>query len=246
MPLLEHLLELRKRFVLIALGLVVGAIAGWLLYDPLLVLLQRPLVVAEEMRGNEMTLNFAGPMAALDLKIKSSLFLAVFLTCPWWLYQVWAFITPGLNKSEKKYAYGFVGAAFPLFLGGAYMAWLVFPHAIQILSGFLPDDATAFTNAQEYLSLVMRLLIAFGLAFLSPVLLVGLNFAGLLSGKALLAGWRWAILVAFTFAAIITPTPDALTMILVALPICVLYFAAVGVSVLHDRRVEKRFADAEV
>ena len=246
MPLLEHLLELRKRFVLIALGLVVGAILGWLLYDPLLVLLQRPLVVAEEMRGNEMTLNFAGPMAALDLKIKSSLFLAVFLTCPWWLYQVWAFITPGLNSNEKKYAYGFVGAAFPLFLGGAYMAWLVFPHAIQILSGFLPDDATAFTNAQEYLSLVMRLLIAFGLAFLSPVLLVGLNFAGLMSGKGLLGGWRWAILVAFTFAAIITPTPDALTMILVALPICVLYFAAVGVALLHDRRVEKRLAEAEV
>src|SRR5690606_18618411 len=246
MPLVEHLLELRKRFVLVAVGLVVGAVVGWLLYDPLLQVLQRPLEIAEEMRGNQATLNFAGPMAALDLKIKSSLFLAVFLTCPWWLYQVWAFITPGLNSNERRYAYGFVGAAFPLFLGGAYMAWLAFPHAIQILTGFLPDGATAFTNAEAYLSLVMRLLIAFGLAFLSPVVLVGLNFAGLMTGRGMLGGWRWAILVAFTFAAIITPTPDALTMILVALPICVLYFGAVGVSLLHDKRVQRRLEAAEV
>jgi sec-independent protein translocase protein TatC len=246
MPLLEHLLELRKRFVLIGAGLLLGAIAGWVLYEPLLVALQQPLERASELTGNDVTLNFTGPASALDLKVKAALFLAVFVSCPWWLYQVWAFITPGLNKREKHYAYGFVGASVPLFVGGAYMAWAVIPHAVQILTGFLPADATNFTDAQMYLSLVMRLLLAFGLAFVSPVLLVGLNFAGLMSAKALLAGWRWAILVAFTFAAIMTPTPDALTMILVALPICVLYFGAVGVALLHDKRVEKRLAEAEV
>ena len=233
MPLLEHLLELRKRFVLIAAGLLLGA-------------LQQPLERASELTGNDVTLNFTGPASALDIRIRAALFLAVFLSCPWWLYQVWAFITPGLNKREKYYAYGFVGASVPLFVGGAYMAWLVIPHAVQILTGFLPDNATNFTDAQMYLDLVMRLLLAFGVAFVSPVLLVGLNFAGLMSAKSLLAGWRWAILVAFTFAAIVTPTPDALTMILVALPICVLYFAALGVAQLHDRRVEKRLADVEV
>jgi sec-independent protein translocase protein TatC len=246
MPLLEHLLELRKRFVLIAAGLVLGAIAGWFLYDPLLIMLQQPLQYAADATGNDVTLNFTGPASALDLRIRAALFLAVFLSCPWWLFQVWAFITPGLNKREKYYAYGFVGASVPLFLGGAYMAWIVIPHAVQILTGFLPDNATNFTDAQMYLDLVMRLLLAFGVAFVSPVLLVGLNFAGLMSAKALLAGWRWAILVAFTFAAIVTPTPDALTMILVALPICVLYFAAAGVSVLHDRRVERRLASVEL
>lgn len=243
MPLLDHLRELRKRIVLIALGLIVGAVAGWLLYDPLLQALQRPLAVAEELSGNQMTLNFQGPMAALDLKIKSSLFLAVFLTAPWWLFQLWAFITPGLTKREKKYAYIFVGSALPLFLGGAYMAWLVFPHAIKILSGFLPQEATAFTNAQEYLSLVMRLLIAFGLAFLSPVLLTGLNMAGILPAASMAKGWRWAVLIAFVFAAIMTPTPDPWTMILVALPICLLYFVALGIAYLHDRRQERRLAE---
>ncbi|WP_307865097.1 twin-arginine translocase subunit TatC [Myceligenerans salitolerans] len=243
MPLIDHLKELRKRIVLVALGLVVGAVAGWLLYDPLLQALQQPLVAAEEMRGNEMTLNFAGPMAALDLKIKSALFLAVFLTCPWWLYQLWAFITPGLTTKEKRYAYVFVGAAIPLFLGGALMAWFVFPHAIQILSGFLPEEATGFTNAQEYLSLVMRLLIAFGLAFLSPVVLTGLNLTGVLPAASMAKGWRWAVLVAFTFAAVMTPTPDPWTMILVALPICLLYFVALGIAWLHDRRQARKLAE---
>ncbi|RPF21549.1 Sec-independent protein translocase TatC [Myceligenerans xiligouense] len=243
MPLIDHLKELRKRIVLVALGLVVGAIAGWLLYDPLLQALQRPLDVAEELTGNQMTLNFAGPMAALDLKIKSALFLAVFLTCPWWLYQLWAFITPGLTKKEKRYAYVFVGAAVPLFLGGALMAWFVFPHAIQILSGFLPEEATGFTDAQGYLSLMMRLLIAFGLSFLSPVVLTVLNFTGVLPAAAMAKGWRWAVLVAFTFAAVMTPTPDPWTMILVALPICLLYFVALGIAWLHDRRQEKKLAE---
>lgn len=246
MPLIDHLRELRKRIILMALGLVVGAVAGWLLYDPLLEALQQPLIEAEELRGNEMTLNFAGPMAALDLKIKSSLFLAVFLTAPWWLYQLWAFVTPGLTSKERRYAYLFVAAALPLFLGGAFMAWLVFPHAIQILSGFLPAEATGFTNAQEYLSLVMRLLIAFGLAFLSPVVLTGLNLAGILPADAMAKGWRWAVLVAFTFAAIITPTPDPWTMILVALPICLLYFVALGFAYLHDKRQAKKLGLEEL
>lgn len=246
MPLLEHLLELRKRFVLVAAGLLVGAIAGWIVYEPLLVALQQPLEAAAEATGNDVTLNFTGPASALDLRIRAALFLAAFLSSPWWLYQVWAFITPGLNKREQRYAYGFVGASVPLFLGGAYMAWMVIPHAMQILTSFLPENATNFTDAQMYLDLVMRLLLAFGLAFVSPILLVALNFAGLMSGKTLLGGWRWAILVAFVFAAMMTPTPDALTMILVALPICLLYFAAVGVSLLHDRRAARRLAEAEL
>ncbi|WP_125776112.1 twin-arginine translocase subunit TatC [Antribacter gilvus] len=243
MSLLEHLLEVRKRFVLVAVGLVLGAVLGWYAYDPLMELLQAPLKEASEARDIPVTLNFTGLTAALDTKIKVSLFLAVFLTCPWWLYQFWAFVTPGLTSKERRYAFGFVGAAVPLFLAGAFMAWLVLPHAVGILTGFVPDDTSNFNNAQEYLSFVMRLILAFGLSFVSPVILVALNFAGIVQGKSLLAGWRWAVLIAFTFAAIITPTPDALTMILVALPICLLFFGAVGIAIMHDRQVERRYAD---
>ena len=240
MPLREHLLELRKRLFLAACGLVVGGIAGWVLYEPLLAALQAPLEVAAQEQGKTIALNFTGMASALDMKIKVALFLGVIVSCPWWLFQLWSFVTPGLTRKEKGYAYGFLGAAVPLFLGGAALAWWVLPHAVDILAGFVPDGAVNFTDAQGYLSFVMRLVLAFGIAFVSPVFLVGLNMAGVLRHETLAKGWRWAVLVAFVFAAVMTPTPDALTMIFVALPICVLYFGAVGLCVLHDRRVDKR------
>jgi sec-independent protein translocase protein TatC len=240
MSLREHLLELRKRMFLVALGLVLGAIGGWFLYAPLLDALQEPMRIASEAQGKNIQLNFSGPLAAIDMKVKVSLFLGFIVTSPWWLYHVWAFITPGLTRKERGYAYSFVGAAVPLFLGGVWLAWWLLPHAVQILAGFLPEGAVSFQTAQEYLSFVMRLHLAFGLAFASPVLIVGLNFAGLVRHETLAKGWRWAILIAFIFAAIATPTGDALSMIFVALPICVLYFAALGIAVLRDRRVDRR------
>jgi sec-independent protein translocase protein TatC len=240
MPLREHLLELRKRVFLAACGLVVGAIGGWFLYAPLLEVLRRPLDVAGTAQGKDIALNFTALGSPLDMQIKAALFLAAILTAPWWLYQVWAFVTPGLTRRERTYAYSFVGAAVPLFLGGLALAWWVLPHAVGMLTEFIPDGVNGFFTAQEYLSFVMRLLIAFGLSFVLPVLLVALNFAGILRHETLAKGWRWAVLIAFVFAAIMTPTPDAWTMILVAMPICLLYFAALGIAVLHDRRADRR------
>ncbi|MFF3063687.1 twin-arginine translocase subunit TatC [Oerskovia sp. NPDC057915] len=244
MPLREHLLEIRKRLFLVSCGLVVGAIGGWFLYEPLLSALQAPLEAAAAAQNKVINLNYSGMATALDMKIKVSLFLGVLVTCPWWLYQLWAFITPGLTRKERRYAVGFLGASVPLFLGGVALAWWVLPHAVDILAAFVPEGATNLTDAQGYLSFVMRLVLAFGLAFVLPVVLVALNFAGLVRSTALLAGWRWAVLIAFVFAAVMTPTPDALTMIFVALPICVLYFGAVGIAILRDRSTDKRRAAA--
>ena len=240
MPLREHLLEIRKRLFLSAIGLLLGAVLGWILYDPLLRALVEPLEDAAARRGALIGLNFDGVATAIDVRVKVSLFLGFLVSSPWWLYQLFAFINPGLTRTERKYAYGFLGAAVPLFLAGAGLAWLLLPRAVALLNEFVPEGSSNLIGAQIYLSFVMRLIIAFGLAFVVPVIMVALDFMGTVRGRTWLAGWRWAVLASALFAAMMTPTPDLLTMFWVALPICSLYYLACGVCLLHDRRVDRR------
>ncbi len=239
MPLREHLIELRKRLFLAACGLVVGAVFGWLLFDPVFHALQKPLLDAAEARGATASVNFGGLATAFDMRLKISLFLGAILTSPWWLFQFWAFVTPGLTRRERGYAIGFVGAAAPLFLAGSFLAWTTMPTAVRVLTDFIPQEATNLIDAQTYLSFVMRFVLAFGVAFVLPVVMVAVNLAGLVRASTWAKGWRWAVLLAFVFAAVMTPTPDAITMVVMALPICALYFIALGICVLHDRRVNK-------
>ncbi|WP_426595936.1 twin-arginine translocase subunit TatC [Cellulomonas sp. McL0617] len=239
MPLRAHLVELRHRVFLAGLGILVGAIAGWFLYTPVFQALQRPILDVAKSRDALITLNFPGLAASFDMQIKVSFFLGVLISSPWWIYQLWAFITPGLTRKERGYAFGFVGAAVPLFLLGAYLAWWALPNAVRLLTGFTPKGAANFIDAQVYLGFVMRLMLAFGLAFLLPVIMVALNFAGIGTAAFWRRSWRWAVMIAFVFAAVMTPTPDAITMLMVALPICGLYFIALFVCELHDRRINR-------
>ena len=240
MPLRAHLVELRRRVFLAAIGVVVGAVIGWLLYDPVFTALQRPIELVAAERDDLITLNFAGIATSFDMQVKVSFFLGIILSSPWWLYQFWAFVTPGLTRKERVYAFGFVGVAVPLFLAGAFMAWWVLPNAVRLLTEFTPTGATNIIDAQTYLGFVMRIMLAFGVAFLLPIIMVALNFAGIGTAATWRKGWRWAVLLSFVFAAIVTPTPDAITLLAVAIPMSLLYFLALGVCVLHDRRVDRR------
>ncbi len=240
MPLRQHLVEIRRRLFFAAIGVLLGAVVGWFLYDEVFHLLQEPLLNAAKEQHREITTNFSGIATAVDLKVKVSCFLGVILSSPWWIYQLWAFINPGLTSKERRYAFSFIGAGVPLFLAGGALAWYLLPRAVALLTEFAPEDTTNLIDAQAYLSFVMRLILAFGLAFLVPIVMIALNWMGVVKARAWLAGWRWAILVAFTFAAIMTPTPDILTMFWVALPICALYFIAYGICVVHDRRASRR------
>lgn len=238
MSLGDHLRELRKRVVLAALGIVVGGVLGWVQYNWLLDKLQQPLIAVrlERGAGSLVALNFGGVTEAFSIRLKVALFVGVIVSSPVWLYQLWAFIVPGLTRREKRTALAFIVAAVPLFLVGCGLADWALPKAVAILFGFTPSGAVNITNASDYLTFVTRFILAFGLAFLLPVLLVALNVAHVLPARVMLAGWRVAVMLIFVFAAMMTPTPDAWTMLALAAPMVGLYFAAVGIAMLLDRR----------
>lgn len=235
MPLREHLRELRRRLIFSVLAVTVGAAFAWFLYEPLFDAVQQPLADVSA-RGHRAELNFNRIGGAFNFKIKVTFFVGIILASPVWLYQLWAFIVPGLTRREKRYALGFVGVSAPLFLSGLYLAWLVLPNAVRFLTDFTPKTAVNYVDADEYLTFVTKILVAFGVAFLLPVVLVGLNLAGVLTARAMLSGWRMAVFLCFLFAAIASPSPDAWGVVALATPMVALYFVAVGIAWFIDRR----------
>jgi len=236
MSLGDHLRELRRRFVIAATAIVVGSVLGWVEYDWLFNQIMAPLRKLAAERGGLVNINFGGITQPFTVQIQVALFVGVIVASPVWLFQVWGFIVPGLTKREKRTAMAFVGAAVPLFIGGCFLATKIVPKAVEILLGFTPEGAANLPDAALYLTFVTRFILAFGLAFLLPVFLVGLNVAHILPARIMLKGWRIAVILIFVFAAMMTPTPDAWTMLVLALPMTGLFYAAVGVSLLLDRR----------
>lgn len=239
MSLGEHLVELRKRLLYSAIGLVLGLVVGWLLSQRVWDMLREP-INALQGEGRDAALTYSAITEAFDLRIQISLFIAVIITSPIWLYQIWAFLAPGLVRREKLYGIGFLAAAVPLFLGGAYAGWLVLPNIVKLMATFQPAEDAFFLGARGYIDFTVKLLLAVGVGFVMPVFLVMLNFIGVLSGKAILKSWRVAVLIIVLFAAITTPAADLMSMFLLAAPITLLFFIATGIALLHDRRVAKR------
>ncbi|WP_354248304.1 twin-arginine translocase subunit TatC [Arthrobacter sp. UYEF20] len=240
MALLDHLKELRNRLFKAAIAVVLGTVVGFVVYQPFLTALIKPIRDLNKHEGRQATLNFDGVASSFDLLIQVSVFLGLILASPVWLYQLWAFIVPGLHKKERRIALSFVAAAVPLFVGGVALAWLVLPNAVRVLTDFTPAGGSNFISAQIYLSFVLRLLLAFGIAFLLPVVLVGLNLAGLVKGAQLLKSWRITVFLVCLFAAMAAPGADATSMFYLAVPMLVLFFTAIGLCLLNDRRRERR------
>jgi sec-independent protein translocase protein TatC len=239
MALREHLTELRKRVVRAGLAILAGSIAGWFLYEPVFQYLTAPLQELAD-SGQQIQVNFNAVATSFDLMLKTSVWIGFIVSSPLWIYQLWAFITPGLTKKERRYAAAFVVTAAPLFLAGVGLAALFIPNAVEFFTGFTPEGGSNIIEASVYLGFVMRTVLTFGLAFLLPVVLVGLNLAGLLSGKAVLKAWRWVLVLCFAFAAIATPTPDIVPMFTLATPMVLLFALAIGICLLSDRRRSRR------
>lgn len=241
MSLGEHLVELRKRLIISAIGLAAGLVGGFLLVDIVWDLLRQPINDLQ-LQGREAALTYSAITEGFDLRIQIALFISVIITAPVWLYQIWAFLAPGLTRREKLYGVGFLGAAVPLFLGGVFAAWMILPNIVRLLSTFQPSEDAFFLQARLYVDFAVKLMLAVGVGFVMPVVLVMLNFVGIIRGKTILKGWRVAILIIVLFAALTTPAADLWSMFLLAAPMVVLFFIAVGIALLHDRRLDKRRA----
>ncbi|MGW0765367.1 twin-arginine translocase subunit TatC [Streptomyces sp. NPDC002676] len=255
MPLAEHLRELRKRLAKAALAILVVTIATAFSYKDIINFFTRPVLdsvgcptsfadLAKQTAHTtcaRITIN--GLLAPFTLALKVSLMAGVVLASPIWLYQLWAFVAPGLHKHERKYAYAFVGAGVPLFFGGAFFAYKVLPTTAKVLIDFTPHGVDNLLPLDGLLDLVTRMVVVFGLSFEMPLLLVMLNLTGVLPGRRMLRWWRGMMLGITAFSAVATPSTDPLTMLALAAPIWVLYFAAVVFSLLNDRRKARREAE---
>jgi sec-independent protein translocase protein TatC len=246
MSLSGHLKELRNRLFWSALFIIGGSIAGWYLFDFVFNELQRPIVELASKPGSNVTINFPTVVSAFDVRLQVSIFLGILMSAPVWLYNLWAFITPGLKKREKRYTIGFVIASVPLFIGGTVLAWSSLPTFVVVLVGFTPDGAANVINASEYILFTIRILLVFGLAFVLPVALVMLNFAGVITAENIIKSWRMAVFISAVVGAIATPVAEPMAMFLLMVPLLILYFLAAGVAFLHDKRVAKKLAALEL
>lgn len=233
MTLIEHFRELRNRLFWASLGLLGGFVVGFILAQPVFDLLAQPYYALPSVEDDFLQL---GAADGFLLKLKLALWIGLIVGSPVWLYQLWAFIAPGLHRNERRYAYLFVGIAAPLFMAGAALAYFVVEKGLSFLLEAGVTGVETSLEVTRYISFVTNMILIFGVAFEFPLVVLMLNFVGVASANRLLSWWRVAVFIFFAFSAVVTPTPDPFGMTALALCLSALYFAAVGVAFLNDKR----------
>lgn len=237
MALGDHLRELRARVLRAGTLVIIGLVVALYFFDPLYDLVVGPYMQAQAKLPDGVTqATTAGAAGGLMLYLKLCGFTALVATAPFWLYQIWAFILPGLHANERKWSRVFVAIAGPLFLIGIGLGYVTLPKGLEVLIGLNPDGVTNLVDFNEYLQFFTRTLLVFGLAFEIPVFVVMLNLAGVVSGKQLGAHRPWIIVGIFVFAAVATPSADPFTMTFMAVPMLFLYLISEVIARYNDRR----------
>ena len=225
MTVIEHLTELRYRMIVSAIAFLAGSIVAYIFYGTILDILQWPLDDAGTIAGRKVELSVKGVTTAFLVQLKVSIFGGFVLALPVILFQLWRFITPGLAPKEKRYAIPFVAGSLGLFVLGAVFAYLVLPQALGFLFGFA-RDLNQILFIDEYVGFVMFMVIAFGITFEFPMLLLFLGAAGVISSGWLRKYRRHAFVVVFIIAAVATPSQDPYTMAMMAIPLYLMYEGA--------------------
>ncbi|MFT8395873.1 twin-arginine translocase subunit TatC [Propionibacterium sp.] len=250
MELIDHLRELRYRVLVSMLGIFLVAMVCFMFYNQLMDIAFAPIRQAIAMyqatnpdaKVEITTRNITG---GFTLFMKIPIIAGFILSCPIWLYQVWAFIAPGLLANEKKAAMRFIFSAVPLFLMGVLLGYWISPKGFAVLLQFNPPGVLNLNDANEFLSFEMTLLLVFGLSFLLPVILVTLDFFGIVNGAGLAKFRGIAIFLCFLFAAVATPSTDPISMSVLAVPMSLLYVVAEIICKRADKRRAAALAAAE-
>jgi sec-independent protein translocase protein TatC len=244
MTFFEHLSELRKRIINSLIAVVIGALIGWILAPHFVKWIVKPMTDALSKAGLEPKLVYSHPAGFLNLLITLSIYLGIVIASPWILYQIWLFVAPALYKHERSAITGFLFSTVFLFLAGiAFGYFISLPYVLRFLISF-QGPVVPLINVDEYFDLILMVLLGLGLVFELPVLIFFLSLFGIVTPKFLMKNFRYAILVIAILAAILTPTPDATTMLVFMAVLVGLYFVGVGVSWVVVRRRERRLAAA--
>jgi sec-independent protein translocase protein TatC len=248
MSVLDHLRELRRRLILVMIIVALGGVVGWLVYNPLLELLKQPYcnipyqhrLGAQNQSAEQCKLLFRAPLDGFTIRLKVSVVAGAILTAPLWLYQLWAFVTPGLRRHERRWTFSFVASSSVLFALGMALAYFTLYKGLNVLVTQAGAGTQAGLDVSSYISFVVLMLVVFGASFELPLLIIMLNAVRVLPYRLLRRGQRLGIFLVFLFAAVATPSTDPFTMIAMAVPMVVLFELAVLWCFLHDRRRARR------
>ena len=238
MALSDHFRELRARLIRSALVLVIAFCVAIFFYSELLQLVQHPYSQAQEAlqrHGHKSEIVVQNATGGLLLQMKLCGVVALIASAPYWLYQIWSFILPGLHPKEKKYSRMFAAVAGPLFLGGVALGYYVLPKGLEVLISFVPKDTLNLVDFAQYFSFLMRMLLIFGIAMEIPLFVVLLNFAGVVSGRALAKHRPWIVIGTMVFAAVATPSTDPFSMLMLAIPMLILFLISEIIARVSDR-----------
>lgn len=248
---MAHLYELRHRMFLAVLAIFLGAVVGFVWFSigvpalhikPLGELLIAPYCAVPSPPRLEFNgtggcpLLATTPFSALQLRLTAAIMAGFVLTCPVWLYQLWAYVGPALYSKEKKFAISFTGIGAVLFAGGMALAYLIIPEALKVLLGFGGQFVEAALDPEKYYKFLIGMMLIFGVSLELPLLLVMLNFAGVIKGVKLAQARRYAYFGLIVFSGFAVPGNDPISMGVLAVTLCILYEVAVQVSKAHDKR----------
>ncbi len=237
MALSDHFRELRARLIRSALLLVVLFFVAIYFYDQLLTLVQHPYNQAQEQLKNKVqtTQVVNDATGGLLLQMKLCGVVALIAASPYWLYQIWAFVLPGLHPNEKKYSRMFAAVAGPLFIGGVALGYYVLPKGLTVLISFTPKGVVNLIDFSKYFSFMMRMLLVFGIAMEIPLFVLLLNLAGVVSGAAIGRARPWIVIGTMVFAAVATPSTDPFSMLMLAIPMLILFLLSEIAARVLDR-----------